>query len=191
MYAADCEDAHTSSDRVQDSHGYGHGPSDAALFTGNAAQALGAQARLPAGQAIMYPRNDLTYAENFLHMMFAVPSERYEVDPLLARALEVIMIVHMDHEQNASTSTVRTAGGSPSGCLSHEERWLLLSCTDRQASISSHRWLLNLIGCAFWQPAYATARQVMPVCRLEPGQPICMHRVWHCCPVGPCAWGCQ
>ena len=58
----------------------------------------------------MYPRNDLTYAENFLHMMFAVPSEHYEVDPLLARALEVIMIVHMDHEQNASTSTVRTAG---------------------------------------------------------------------------------
>lgn len=68
----------------------------------------------------MYPRNDLTYAENFLHMMFAVPSERYEVDPLLARALEVIMIVHMDHEQNASTSTVRTAGSSqanPFACI--------------------------------------------------------------------------
>lgn len=60
----------------------------------------------------MYPRNDLSYAENFLHMMFAVPTERYEVDPLLARALEVIMIVHMDHEQNASTSTVRTAGAA-------------------------------------------------------------------------------
>ena len=113
MYAAYCEDAHTGSNRVQDSHGYPHDPSDVALSTGNAVQTLGAQAGSPAGQAIMYPRNDLTYAENFLHMMFAVPSERYEVDPLLARALEVIMIVHMDHEQNASTSTVRTAGGSP------------------------------------------------------------------------------
>ena len=130
MYAAHCKDAHTGSNCLQDSHGYPHGPSDAALFIGNAAQTLAAQARLPAGQAIMYPRNDLTYAENFLHMMFAVPSERYEVDPLLARALEVIMIVHMDHEQNASTSTVRTAGGSPSqdvramqsaGCCCHAQ----------------------------------------------------------------------
>ncbi|KAK9829818.1 hypothetical protein WJX72_008050 [[Myrmecia] bisecta] len=64
------------------------------------------------GQPIVYPRNDLSYAENFLHMMFALPSERFEVDPVMARAMEVILILHMDHEQNASTSTVRTAGSS-------------------------------------------------------------------------------
>ena len=62
------------------------------------------------GQPIVYPRNDLSYAENFLHMMFSVPTERYEVDPVLSRALEIILILHMDHEQNASTSTVRVAG---------------------------------------------------------------------------------
>lgn len=64
------------------------------------------------GQPIVYPRNDLSYAENFLHMMFSVPTERYEVDPVLSRALEIILILHMDHEQNASTSTVRVAGQS-------------------------------------------------------------------------------
>ncbi|PRW59347.1 citrate (Si)-synthase [Chlorella sorokiniana] len=72
------------------------------------------------GQPIIYPRNDLNYAENFLHMMFAVPSERYEVDPELAKALEIIFILHLDHEQNASTSTVRTAGSSqanPFACV--------------------------------------------------------------------------
>ncbi|KAL4521631.1 hypothetical protein Ndes2437B_g07799 [Nannochloris sp. 'desiccata'] len=72
------------------------------------------------GQPIIYPKNDLTYAENFLHMMFAVPSERYEVDPELARALEIVFILHLDHEQNASTSTVRTAGSSqanPFACV--------------------------------------------------------------------------
>lgn len=72
------------------------------------------------GQPIIYPRNDLSYAENFLHMMFAVPCERYEVDPELARALEIIFILHLDHEQNASTSTVRTAGSSqanPFACV--------------------------------------------------------------------------
>jgi len=73
------------------------------------------------GQPIIYPRNDLSYAENFLHMMFAVPSAKYEVDPELARALEIIFILHLDHEQNASTSTVRTAGSSqasPFVCVS-------------------------------------------------------------------------
>ena len=65
---------------------------------------------LTAGQPIVYPRNDLSYTENILHMMFSLPSERYEVDPVLSRALEVILILHMDHEQNASTSTVRVAG---------------------------------------------------------------------------------
>ncbi|KAK2077381.1 hypothetical protein QBZ16_004226 [Prototheca wickerhamii] len=72
------------------------------------------------GQPIIYPRNDLSYAENFLHMMFAVPCERYEVDPELAKALEIIFILHLDHEQNASTSTVRTAGSSqanPFACV--------------------------------------------------------------------------
>eukprot|EP00891_Asterochloris_glomerata_P004678 jgi/Astpho2/4678/e_gw1.00067.398.1_t len=72
------------------------------------------------GQPIVYPRNDLSYAENFLHMMFAIPSEKYQVDPVMARALEVILILHMDHEQNASTSTVRVAGSSqanPFACI--------------------------------------------------------------------------
>ncbi|KAK9804626.1 hypothetical protein WJX73_000854 [Symbiochloris irregularis] len=72
------------------------------------------------GQPLVYPRNDLSYAANFLHMMFAVPTERYEVDPVLERAMEVILILHMDHEQNASTSTVRTAGSSqanPFACI--------------------------------------------------------------------------
>lgn len=72
------------------------------------------------GQPIVYPRNDLNYAENFLHMMFSLPTERYEVDPVLSRALEIILILHMDHEQNASTSTVRVAGSSqanPFACI--------------------------------------------------------------------------
>ena len=72
------------------------------------------------GQPFIYPRNDLGYVENFLHMMFAVPSEDYEVNPVLAKALERIFILHADHEQNASTSTVRLAGSSganPFGCI--------------------------------------------------------------------------
>jgi citrate synthase len=72
------------------------------------------------GQPFIYPRNDLGYVENFLHMMFAVPSEEYVVNPVLARALERIFILHADHEQNASTSTVRLAGSSganPFGCI--------------------------------------------------------------------------
>jgi citrate synthase len=64
------------------------------------------------GQPIIYPRNDLSYCGNLLHMMFAVPCEKYEVDPLAERALDVLFILHADHEQNASTSTVRTAGSS-------------------------------------------------------------------------------
>ena len=62
------------------------------------------------GLPIVYPRNDLNYAENFLYMMFAMPTEPYTVDSVLAEALEAIIILHMDHEQNASTSTVRVAG---------------------------------------------------------------------------------
>ncbi len=64
------------------------------------------------GQPFMYPRNDLDYAANFIHMMFATPCEPYRVDPVLARALDRIFILHADHEQNASTSTVRLVGST-------------------------------------------------------------------------------
>ena len=64
------------------------------------------------GQPFVSPRNDLSYAENFLHMCFAVPAEDYVVNPVLARAMDKIFILHADHEQNASTSTVRLAGSS-------------------------------------------------------------------------------
>jgi len=72
------------------------------------------------GQPFMYPRNDLDYVENFLQMMFAVPCEDYVVNPVLARAMARIFILHADHEQNASTSTVRLAGSSganPFACI--------------------------------------------------------------------------
>jgi citrate synthase len=64
------------------------------------------------GQPYMYPRNDLSYAGNFLHMMFATPCEPYKVNPVLERALDRIFTLHADHEQNASTSTVRLCGSS-------------------------------------------------------------------------------
>jgi len=64
------------------------------------------------GQPFMYPRNDLSYSGNLLHMMFAVPCEEYEVDPVAEEALDMLFILHADHEQNASTSTVRLAGSS-------------------------------------------------------------------------------
>ncbi|MBI2728619.1 MAG: citrate (Si)-synthase [Polaromonas sp.] len=64
------------------------------------------------GQPYMYPKNDLSYAGNFLHMMFATPCEDYKVNPVLERALDRIFILHADHEQNASTSTVRLCGSS-------------------------------------------------------------------------------
>ncbi len=72
------------------------------------------------GQPFVYPRNDLPYAENFLRMTFSVPSEEYKVSPVLARAMDRIFILHADHEQNASTSTVRIAGSSganPFACI--------------------------------------------------------------------------
>ena len=72
------------------------------------------------GQPFMYPRNDLSFAENFLYMCFAVPAEPYKVNPILARAMDKIFILHADHEQNASTSTVRLAGSSqanPFACV--------------------------------------------------------------------------
>jgi citrate synthase len=73
------------------------------------------------GQPFVYPRNNLSYAANFLHMCFAVPCEDYIVNPVLARAMDRIFILHADHEQNASTSTVRLAGSSganPFACIS-------------------------------------------------------------------------
>src|SRR5689334_12816607 len=72
------------------------------------------------GQPFVYPRNDLTYAEDFLHMMFSVPCEEYKISPTLAKAMDRIFILHADHEQNASTSTVRMAGSSganPFACI--------------------------------------------------------------------------
>jgi citrate synthase len=64
------------------------------------------------GQPIVYPRNDLSYTENFLHMMFALPVEPFEVSPVLNNALNMLLILHADHEQNCSTSTVRMVGSS-------------------------------------------------------------------------------
>ena len=72
------------------------------------------------GQPFVYPRNDLDYAANFLNMCFSVPAEPYEVDPILARAMDRIFTLHADHEQNASTSTVRLAsssGANPFACI--------------------------------------------------------------------------
>ena len=72
------------------------------------------------GQPFIYPRNDLDYASNFLHMCFAVPAEEYEVNPILSRAMDRIFTLHADHEQNASTSTVRLAsssGANPFACI--------------------------------------------------------------------------
>jgi citrate synthase len=64
------------------------------------------------GQPFIYPRNALDYCANFLHMMFATPCEEYAVDPVMARALDLLLILHADHEQNCSTSTVRLVGSS-------------------------------------------------------------------------------
>jgi len=72
------------------------------------------------GQPFMYPRNDLSYAGNFLYMTFGVPCEPYEPNPVLERAMDLILTLHADHEQNASTSTVRLAGSSganPFACI--------------------------------------------------------------------------
>ena len=72
------------------------------------------------GQPFVYPRNDLSYSANFMRMMFAVPAEEYKVNPVLVRALDRILILHADHEQNAYTSTVRLSGSSganPFACI--------------------------------------------------------------------------
>ena len=72
------------------------------------------------GQPFVYPNNSLNYSENFLNMVFSVPAEKYEINPIFADALDKILILHADHEQNASTSTVRLAGSSganPFACI--------------------------------------------------------------------------
>ncbi len=85
----------------------------------------------------MYPRNDLSYCANFLHMMFAVPAEPYNVNPVLERALNLLLILHADHEQNCSTSTVRMVGSSQANL------WASMS-----AGI-----------CALWGPLHGGANQ--------------------------------
>ena len=89
------------------------------------------------GQPFIYPRNELSYAENFLHMMFAVPCEKYELDPDIVEALNLLLIVHADHEQNCSTSTVRMVGSSNANLF---------------ASISAGI-------CALWGPLHGGANQ--------------------------------
>jgi citrate synthase len=89
------------------------------------------------GQPFIYPRNDLTYCENFLQMMFAVPSEPYVIDPDFVEALNLLLIVHADHEQNCSTSTVRMVGSSNANLF---------------ASISAGI-------CALWGPLHGGANQ--------------------------------
>jgi citrate synthase len=89
------------------------------------------------GQPFVYPRNDLSYTENFLHMMFAVPAEPYQVSPVLDRALNLLLILHADHEQNCSTSTVRMVGSSQANLF---------------ASVSAGI-------CALWGPLHGGANQ--------------------------------
>ncbi|MDC0115947.1 citrate synthase [Octadecabacter sp.] len=72
------------------------------------------------GQPFVYPRNDLSYGDNFLNMCFSVPAENYKIDPIFSKAMDRILILHADHEQNASSSTVRLAsssGANPFGCI--------------------------------------------------------------------------
>jgi len=91
------------------------------------------------GQPFIYTRNDLNYVQNFLNMMFAVPSEVYEVDPVIEKALDLLFILHADHEQNCSTSTVRMVGSSKANLF---------------ASISAGI-------CALWGPLHGGANQAV------------------------------
>ncbi|MDC0057522.1 citrate synthase [Alphaproteobacteria bacterium] len=82
---------------------------------------IGAMAyKYSVGQPFVYPKNELSYSENFLHMTFSVPTEKYDINPKIANAMDKFFILHADHEQNASTSTVRLAGSSganPFACI--------------------------------------------------------------------------
>jgi citrate synthase len=89
------------------------------------------------GQPVIYPKNSLDYCANFLHMMFAVPSEPYEVDPELVKTLNLLLILHADHEQNCSTSTVRMVGSADANLF---------------ASIAAGI-------CALWGPKHGGANQ--------------------------------
>lgn len=91
------------------------------------------------GQPTAYPQNDLNYCDNFLHMMFAVPCEDYKVNPVMAKALNALLILHADHEQNCSTSTVRMVGSSRANIF---------------ASISAGI-------CALWGPLHGGANQAV------------------------------
>lgn len=91
------------------------------------------------GQPVVYPKNSLKYCENFLHMMFAVPSEDYDIDPDVAEALNMLLILHADHEQNCSTSTVRLVGSSDANLF---------------ASIAAGI-------CALWGPKHGGANQAV------------------------------
>lgn len=91
------------------------------------------------GHPVMYPRNSLNYVENFLHMMFAMPTEDYEPDPVIVNALDKLLILHADHEQNCSTSTVRMVGSSQANLY---------------ASISAGI-------CALWGPLHGGANQAV------------------------------
>ena len=91
------------------------------------------------GQPVVYPKNSLKYCENFLHMMFSVPSEPYEVDHEIAKALNMLLILHADHEQNCSTSTVRLVGSSDANLF---------------ASIAAGI-------CALWGPKHGGANQAV------------------------------
>jgi citrate synthase len=103
------------------------------------------------GQPYMYPRNDLSYAGDFLHMMFAVPPEPYEISPVVERALDLLLILHADHEQNCSTSTVRMVGSSQANLF---------------ASMSAGV-------CALWGPLHGGANQqvinMLEMIRLDGG----------------------
>jgi citrate synthase len=89
------------------------------------------------GQPFVYPKNSLSYCENFLNMMFSVPAEEYEIDPELVRVMNLLLILHADHEQNCSTSTVRVVGSSKANLF---------------ASISAGI-------CALWGPLHGGANQ--------------------------------
>ena len=91
------------------------------------------------GQPLIYPRNDLSYCANFLNMMFAVPAEPYEIDPDVVKALNLLLIVHADHEQNCSTSTVRMVGSSKANLF---------------ASVAAGI-------CALWGPLHGGANQAV------------------------------
>ncbi|MBN9272248.1 MAG: citrate (Si)-synthase, partial [Mesorhizobium sp.] len=96
------------------------------------------------GQPFIYPKNELNFAANFLHMCFAVPCEEYKINPVLARAMERIFILHADHEQNASTSTVRLAGSSganPFACIAAG-----IACLWGPAHGGANEAALNMLG---------------------------------------------